>query len=158
MFRTSLAGLLALFAAGAAHADTGSLLTGGLWECRQVSLTGDPDGDVSLDYSADGSVAMVFRLESLLEEDLLEVVIEMTGRWSLADRLVTTNIETVNILNAWMNDEPLEDEAMSALAAAMDPELAGLSGESEIAYLSEHAMVLSEPEASMSCWRSLNGG
>lgn len=158
MFRTSLAGLLALFAAGAAHADTGSLLTGGLWECRSVSLNGDPDADVSLDYSADGSAGIVFRLEMMLEEDLLEVVFEMTGRWSLADRVITTNAETFNMLGAWLNDEPLEDEAMSEMAAALETEMASFTGENEIAYLSEHAMVLSEPEASISCWRSPNGG
>jgi|GEM_PF-1684400 len=158
MFRTSLAGLLALFAAGAAHADTGRLLTGGLWECRSVSLNGDPDSDVSLDYSADGSAGIVFRLEMLLEEDLLEVIFTMTGRWSLADRVITTNAETFNMLGAWLNDEPLEDEAMSEMAAALETEMASFTGESEIAYLSEHAMVLSEPEASISCWRSPNGG
>jgi hypothetical protein len=160
MFRTSLAGLLALFAAGAAHGDTGtlSLLTGGAWECRSVSLAGDPDSDVSLDYSADGSAGIVFRLQVPLDQDLLEVLFEMTARWTLADQVITTTAETFNMLGAWMNDEPLEDEAMSEMAAALETEMASFSGENEIAYLSEHAMVLSEPEASISCWRSPEAG
>ena len=52
-----------------------------------------------------------------------------------------------------LNGEEFTAEDLAELADGMDEQLSSFSGESTIAYIAPHALVLDEEEASISCWR-----
>jgi len=153
LVRASFVALLALIPAGPAFAQDAGLLAREPWECRSVSLTGDPDADLSLDFAANGEATVTFGMRSLVEQDLVEVEFELTGPWSLSDAVITTNATQFTFLGASINGEPLEGALREVFAADLEEAMADFNGSNEIAYISDHAMVLTEPDASISCWR-----
>lgn len=153
MLRTLFAAAAALALAAPAFAQDASLLTGEPWECKGISLVGNPDSDLLLGFG-DGGVMMVgFFMELPVQDDVVSVEFELGGTWTLDGNQITIVAPDFSLTGAWMNGEPMEAEQSAALASGLAAEFADYSGQDEIAYISEHAMVLKEDETSVSCWR-----
>jgi hypothetical protein len=144
----------ALLAAGApAHAQTSSQLTSGAWTCWMTSLTDDAGMDANLAFNPDGSLDGWFYMELPDGADVLGLEFSIVGNWTLNGAVISSNVTGSNVLSGAVNGEEFTAEELAEVADAMGENLAAFAGNSTIAYIAEHAMVLDEPEASVSCWR-----
>jgi hypothetical protein len=153
MFRTVAAALAALFVAAPAMAQQSDLLTAGAWECKVVSLLGQPQADVLINYDVEGGLQASFSMAILSDEDVIRVEIEIVGDWSLQGSVITVVTTGTDIVNAWQNDVELPFNVVEQMGESIEAEMMAGPSESSIAYLAEHAMVLAEADASSSCWR-----
>jgi hypothetical protein len=153
MLRTMLAAGAALFLAMPAQAQDVSLLTGDPWECKGVSLVGNPVSDLMLGFGEGGEMMIGFFMELPVADDVISVEFDLSGTWSVEGTLITISAPDFSLTGAWMNDEPMSAEDSALLEAGLEEEFADYSGQDEIAFISEHALVLEEPETSVSCWR-----
>lgn len=153
MLRTLLAAAAALTLAAPAMAQDTSLLTGDPWECKAVSLVGNPISDIMLGFGEGGEMLISFFMELPVGDDIVSVEFDLAGTWTLDGSLVSIAASDFSMSGAWMNDEPMADDDSAALEAGLAEEFANYSGQDTIAFISAHALVLEEPETSVSCWR-----
>ncbi len=153
MLRTMLAAGAALFLVTPAHAQDTSLLTGEPWECKAVSLVGNPVSDLLLSFGEGGEMLIGFFMELPVEDNTVAVEFDLSGTWSVDGSLISIAASDFSMTGAWMNDEPMSDEDSAIMAASLAEEFSNYAGEDTIAFISEHALVLQEPESSVSCWR-----
>lgn len=153
MFRKLIvaASLLALVAP--AHAQTSDKLTSGAWTCWMTSLVGDPGGNANLAFNPDGSLDGWFMFEIPDAGDTIEIEFAVSGSWTLKGSIISSSITDSEVLAGAVNGEAFSDDEVAAMGELMGEELSSFAGDSTIAYLAEHAMVLDEPESSISCWR-----
>lgn len=153
MLRTLLATAAALTLAAPALAQDTSLLTGDPWECKAVSLVGNPISDIMLGFGEGGEMLISFFMELPVGDDIVAVEFDLAGTWTLDGSLVSMAASDFSMSGAWMNDEPMADEDSATLEAGLAEEFADYAGQDTIAFISKHALVLEEPETSVSCWR-----
>lgn len=152
MFRTMIAAAAVLTLAPAASAQTLELLTKEPWECRMTSLVGDPGGNLFISFAPDKALFATFYMEMTEGDDVIALEFDMSGGWSMAGDVVSSSMTGAQLINAWINNEELEYEALQEVGESLSA-FEGLNGESRIAYIAEHAMVLDEVDTSISCWR-----
>lgn len=152
MFRTMIAAAAALALAPTASAQTLELLTKSPWECRMTSLVGDPGGDLYINFSADKAMFATFYMEMVEGDNLIGVEFDMSGGWELSGQVITSSMTGSQLINAWVNNEELEYDLLQEAAESLGG-MPDMAGESRIAYIAEHAMVLDESDTSISCWR-----
>jgi hypothetical protein len=153
MFRTMMAAAAALAFAAPAMAQDTDLLSGNAWECRTVSLVGDPTGDLMMLFEEDGYLGLSFYMEMPIEDMNIAVEFDLSGEWSIDDYTISVSASDFEMVGAWMDGEEMSAEDSEILADSLAAEFANYGGQSDIAYISEHAMVLEEPDTSISCWR-----
>jgi hypothetical protein len=153
MFRTMIAAAAALALAAPAFAQDTDLLTGDPWECKAVSLVGNPTSDLMLGFGDGGEMLVSFFMTLPSGNNMLSVEFDLAGTWTLDGTLVTIAASDFEMAGAWMNDEPMSDDESAALEAGLAEEFADYTGQDTIAFISEHALVLEEDETSVSCWR-----
>lgn len=153
MLRMLSTALVAVMLVAPATAQSARELSGGQWSCRMTSLIGEPGGDMTLDFGRTGSLAGEFYLEIPDGDDTIALQFGITGAWTLDGAVISMNVTDSNMVGGWVNDEPLDEETMATMEASLEEELASFSGEDTVAYISKHAMVLEEPDTSISCWR-----
>ncbi len=153
MFRTMFAAAAALAFAAPALAQDSDLLIGDPWECRAVSLIGDPTGELLIMFADTGETYVSFYLEMPIEDTLMAVEFDLGGEWSVDDATLTIQTSDFSMVNAWIDGEEMAFEDMEALSDELAIQFAEYGGQNEIAFISEHALVLEEPETSISCWR-----
>lgn len=153
MFRTMMAAAAALAFAAPAIAQDIDLLSGDAWECRTVSLNGDPAGELMMLFEEDGYVGLSFYMEMPVEDMSVAVEFDLGGEWSVDDYTISISASDFEMVGAWMDGEEMSFEDSEVLADSLAEEFADYGGQSDIAFISEHAMVLEEPDTSISCWR-----
>ena len=153
MFRTMIVAAAAVLAVAPALAQTAREVSGDPWSCRLVSLIGDPDADMNVQYSSDGSLAADFYLEVPSDEDTVSVSLSVSGKWTLTDGMINMEVSSSQVNGGWLNDEELGEDILNDLAVSLEEELSAFAGGSQIVFISAHAMVLEEEETSASCWR-----
>lgn len=153
MFRTMMAAAAALAFAAPAMAQDVDLLSGDAWECRTVSLVGDPTGDLTMMFDEDGYLGLSFYMEMPVENMSIAVAFDLSGEWSVDGYTINVAASDFEMVNAWMDGKEMSDEDSEILADSLAAEFANYGGQSDIAFISEHAMVLDEPDTSISCWR-----
>lgn len=153
MLRTMIAAAAALALAAPAFAQDTDLLTGDPWECKAVSLVGNPTSDILLGFGEGGEMLVSFYMELPVQDNTVSVEFDLAGTWTLDGSLVSIAASDFSMSGAWMNDEPMSDEDSAALEAGLAEEFADYTGQDTIAFISEHALVLEEAETSVSCWR-----
>lgn len=153
MLRTMIAATAALALAAPALAQDTDLLTGDPWECKAVSLVGNPTSDLLLGFGEDGEMLVSFFMSLPVQDNTVSVEFDLAGTWTLDGSMVTIAASDFSMAGAWMNDEPMSDEDSSALEAGLAEEFSDYTGQDTIAFISEHALVLEEAETSVSCWR-----
>lgn len=153
MFRTLLVTVALLGAAAPAHAQVRDELTSGSWSCRMTSLTDEPGMDVNLTFDPEGSLEGWFLAEIPDGGDIIGLEFTIAGNWMLEDGVITSTVTDSELIGGTLNGEGFSAEDLAEMAGAMDEQLSSLSGESTIAYIAPHAMVLDEEDASISCWR-----
>jgi len=152
MYRGIIAAAV-LLAAAPATAQTAREITGDAWDCRLVSLVGDPNGDMSIQFNRDGSLGADFYFEIPSGDDLVRISASVSGTWTLTDGDINMAVTQTDVNGGWLNDEELDPEVLDELAESFEGDMASFSGTSTIAYVAKHAMVLDELETSISCWR-----
>jgi hypothetical protein len=140
------------FAAPAMAQDT-DLLTGDAWECRTVSLVGDPTGDLMMLFGDDGFLGLSFYMEMPIEDMHIAVEFDLAGEWSVDGYTINVSASDFEMVGAWMDGEEMSSDDSDILADSLAAQFANYGGQSDIAFISEHAMVLEEPDTSISCWR-----
>jgi hypothetical protein len=153
MLRTMIAATAALALAAPALAQDTDLLTGDPWECKAVSLVGNPVSDIMLGFGEGGEMLVSFFMSLPVQDNTVSVEFDLAGTWTLDGSMVTIAASDFSMAGAWMNDEPMSDEDSSALEAGLAEEFSDYTGQDTIAFISEHALVLEEAETSVSCWR-----
>ena len=153
MFRTLIAATAALVFAAPAFAQDSDLLVGDAWECRAVSLIGEPTGELMLAFDEGGGAYVSFYMEIPVQDTLMAVEFDLGGEWSVDDATLAIQTSEFSMINAWMDGEEMDFDAVEKLGAELEKEFADYGGENEIAFISEHALVLEELETSISCWR-----
>ena len=153
MLRTMIAATAALALAAPALAQDTDLLTGDPWECKAVSLVGNPVSDIMLGFGEGGEMLVSFFMSLPVQDNTVSVEFDLAGTWTLEGSMVTIAASDFSMAGAWMNDEPMSDEDSSALEAGLAEEFSDYTGQDTIAFISEHALVLEEAETSVSCWR-----
>ncbi len=153
MFRTMMAAAAALAFAAPAMAQDTDLLSGGAWECRTVSHVGDPTGDLTMLFEEDGYLGLSFYMEMPVEDMNIAVEFDLSGEWFINDNTISVSASDFEMVGAWMDGEEMSAEDSEVLAESLAAEFANYGGQSDIAYIAEHAMVLEEPDTSISCWR-----
>ncbi len=153
MLRTMLAAAAALTLCAPAMAQDSDLLTGDLWECRAVSLIGEPTSELMLNFGAGGDMYISFYMELAVEDVQMAVEFDLIGTWSANGATVSVATTEFEMVGAWMDGEPMSDEDTEVLGESLAEEFANYGGQNEIAFISDHALVLEEPESSISCWR-----
>jgi hypothetical protein len=136
-----------------AHAQTSDELTSAAWSCRMTSLLDEPGMDANLAFNADGSLEGWFYVEVPDSGDVISLEFSILGSWSLDGAVISSAVEESEVLAGANNGEAFSPEELAQMADGMGDALSSFSGESTIAYISPHAMVLDELEASISCWR-----
>ncbi len=154
MFRAMLAAAAALYFAAPAAAQTGDVLSRAAWTCRMTSLVGDPGGDLVLHFEQDAALFASFYIELPQGQDVVSAQFDATGSWSLSGDVISMQIGAIDLIGAWYNDEELDADTKAELQDNLSMELSSFAGESTIAYIADHAMVLEEPDTSISCWRT----
>jgi hypothetical protein len=153
MFRSMLVAT-ALVAAGLpAHAQVRDELTSGAWTCWMTSLIGDPGMDANLAFNPDGSLDGWFFGEVPEGGDVIALEFSVAGSWTLNGSVITSTVESTELLSGSFNGEAFTAEDIAEMSGPMSEELSAFSGESTVAYIAAHAMVLEEADASISCWR-----
>jgi hypothetical protein len=142
-----------LAASAPAHAQMSAQLTSGAWTCWMTSLTDDSGMDANLAFNPDGSLDGWFYMEMPDGGDVIGLEFAVVGNWTLNGAVISSSVTGSDVLAGSYNGEPFTEEELAETAAAMGEDLSAFAGESTIAYIAEHAMVLNEPEASISCWR-----
>ena len=153
MYRTMSATVIALMLGAPAYAQSAGELSGGAWSCRMTSLVGEPGGDLTLDFGPTGSLSGEFYFEIPDEDDTIAMRFTVTGGWTLDGSVISMNVTDSELIGAWLNGEELPDDTKEAMQGSLEEELEAFSGEDTVAYIAEHAMVLEEPDTSISCWR-----
>ena len=153
MFRKLILAASLLAVVAPAHAQTKEKLTSGAWTCWMTSLVGDPGVDTNLAFNPDGSLDGWFLFEIPEGGDTIGIELAIYGSWTLAGSVISSNVTATEVLGGSMNGEAFTEAEVASMGEMMAEELSSFSGESTIAYLAEHAMVLDEPESSISCWR-----
>jgi hypothetical protein len=153
MLRKMLLAVALLGAAAPAHAQLSGELTSGAWSCRMTSLTGEPGMDVNLAFDPEGSLEGWFLAEIPEGGDVIGLEFSITGNWTLEDDVISSIVTDSELISGTLNGEEFTAEDLAEMADGMDEQLASLSGESTIAYIAPHALVLDEDDASISCWR-----
>ncbi len=118
-----------------------------------TSLVGEPGASLILNFESNAALYASFFLEVPMDENVISMEFDATGSWTLSDSLITMEIGAADLTGAWYNDEELDEETKADMGASLGAELSNFSGESTIAYIAEHALVLEEPDTSISCWR-----
>lgn len=154
MSRTMLAVAAALFFAAPATAQTRETLSRASWSCWMTSLVGDPGGNLVLNFEQDAGLFASFYIEIPQGPDVISVEFDATGSWTISGSVISMQIGAIDLIGAWVNDEELDADMKAGLEEDLGAELASFSGESAIAYIADHAMVLEEPDTSISCWRA----
>lgn len=153
MFRTMIVAAAMLAAVAPAQAQTQDKLTSGAWTCWMTSLIDEPGMDANLAFNPDGSLDGWFYMEVPDAGDTIGLEFAVVGSWSLAGQVVSTNVAASELLGGAINGEAFTEEQLAEVADGVSEALSSFAGQSTIAYIAEHAMVLDEPEASISCWR-----
>lgn len=154
MFRTLLAAAAALTLAAPAMAQPSTQLSKGPWTCWMTSLIGDPGANLVISFEPDAGLFASFYMEIPQDQDVISVEFNGTGSWSLAGSVISMQLDAIELTGAWLNEDELEPEVKADLEDGLGSELANFAGESTIAYIADHAMVLEEPDTSISCWRA----
>ena len=136
-----------------AHAQTSDELTSAAWSCRMTSLLDEPGMDANLAFNADGSLEGWFYVEVPDSGDVISLEFSILGSWSRDGVVISSAVAESEVLAGANNGEAFSPEELAQMADGMGDALSSFSGESTIAYISPHAMVLDELEASISCWR-----
>lgn len=152
MFRSTLVAAVVMVAGVPAHAQTSDELTSAAWSCRMTSLLDEPGMDANLAFNADGSLEGWFYVEVPDSGDVISLEFSILGSWSLDGAVISSAVEESEVLAGANNGEAFSPEELAQMADGMGDALSSFSGESTIAYISPHAMVLDELEASISCW------
>jgi len=134
-------------------AQDSDLLLGDAWECRAVSLVGEPTGELMLAFDESGGAYVSFYMEIPVQDTLMAVEFDLGGEWSVDGSTLAILTSEFSMVNAWMDGEEMDSDAIAALGKELEEEFTDYGGENEIAFISEHAMVLEELETSISCWR-----
>jgi hypothetical protein len=153
MLRTMIAAAAALILVSPAAAQTTGYLTDSAWNCRMTSLVGDPGANLIINFGDDNSLYASFYLEMPEGEDVISVEFDVMGEWQLSESVISMAMSGSEVVGAWLNDEEMDYEVVQEIGAGLAAELSSFAGESTIAYIAQHAMVLEEPETSISCWR-----
>jgi hypothetical protein len=153
MLRTTLAAAAAISLTAPAMAQTSVQLSSAPWSCRMTSLVGEPGADVILHFESNAALYASFFIELPQGQDLISLEFDATGSWTLEDALISTEIGAAELVGAWINDEEIDGAVRAELEEGIGAELSNLVGESTIVYIADHAMVLDEPDTSISCWR-----
>lgn len=153
MFRTLLVTVALLGAAAPAHAQARDELTSGAWSCRMTSLSDAQGMDVNMTFDPDGSLDGWLLAEIPDSGDIIGLEFTITGQWTLEDDVISSTVIGSELISGTLNGEDFTTEELAEMAGGMDEQLASFSGESTIAYIAPHAMVLDEEDASISCWR-----
>lgn len=153
MFRTMLAAAAAVTLCAPAMAQDTSLLTGDPWECRAVSLIGEPTGELILNFGEGGAMYLAFYLELAVEDVQMAVEFDLSGTWFVEDATISIATTDFEMVGAWMDGEPMSEGDSEVLSESLAEQFANYGGQNEIAFISDHALVLEEPESSISCWR-----
>lgn len=153
MFRTLLVTVALLGAATPVHAQVRDELTSGAWSCRMTSLSDAQGMDVNMTFDPDGSLDGWFLAEIPDGGDTVGIEFTITGTWMLEDGVITSSATDGELIGGTRNGENLPAEEFAEMAGALDELLSSISGESTIAYIAPHAMVLDEEDASISRWR-----
>ena len=153
MFRSTLVAAVVMVAGVPAHAQTSDELTSAAWSCRMTSLLDEPGMDANLAFNADGSLEGWFYVEVPDSGDVISLEFSILGSWSLDGAVISSAVEESEVLAGANTGEAFSPEELAQMADGMGDALSSFSGESTIAYISPHAMVLDELEASISCWR-----
>jgi len=153
MFRSTLVAAVVMVAGVPAHAQTSDELTSAAWSCRMTSLLDEPGMDANLAFNADGSLEGWFYVEVPDSGDVISLEFSILGSWSLDGAVISSAVAESEVLAGANNGEAFSPEELAQMADGMGDALSSFSGESTIAYISPHAMVLDELEASISCWR-----
>ena len=154
MLRRTLAALLGFCATGLAHAQEVKPLEGEPWECKAISLVGAPDASVTMALEPGGGGLMTVETEILLDdEDTLEVLFEAPISWRREGKLLSFRAGEVRLIDAYLNGGFVGDDALAGMAAEANDLVADFYGDSSIDYISEHALVMTEEDTSISCWR-----
>ena len=136
-----------------AHAQTSDELTSAAWSCRMTSLLDEPGMDANLAFNADGSLEGWFCVEVPDSGDVISLEFSILGSWSRDGVVISSAVAESEVLAGANNGEAFSPEELAQMADGMGDPLSSFSSESTIAYISPHAMVLDELEASISCWR-----
>ena len=153
MFRSTLVAAVVMVAGVPAHAQTSDELTSAAWSCRMTSLLDEPGMDANLAFNADGSLEGWFYVEVPDSGDVISLEFSILGSWSRDGVVISSAVAESEVLAGANNGEAFSPEELAQMADGMGDALSSFSGESTIAYISPHAMVLDELEASISCWR-----
>ena len=153
MFRSTLVAAVVMVGGVPAHAQTSDELTSAAWSCRMTSLLDEPGMDANLAFNADGSLEGWFYVEVPDSGDVISLEFSILGSWSLDGAVISSAVAESEVLAGANNGEAFSPEELAQMADGMGDALSSFSGESTIAYISPHAMVLDELEASISCWR-----
>ena len=153
MFRSTLVAAVVMVAGVPAHAQTSDELTSAAWSCRMTSLLDEPGMDANLAFNADGSLEGWFYVEVPDSGDVISLEFSILGSWSLDGAVISSAVAESEVLAGANNGEAFSPEELAQMADGMGDALSSFSGESTIADISPHAMVLDELEASISCWR-----
>ena len=153
MFRSALVAAVVMVAGVPAHAQTSDELTSAAWSCRMTSLLDEPGMDANLAFNADGSLEGWFYVEVPDSGDVISLEFSILGSWSRDGVVISSAVAETEVLAGANNGEAFSPEELAQMADGMGDALSSFSGESTIAYISPHAMVLDELEASISCWR-----
>lgn len=153
MFRTMIAAAAALAFAAPAMAQDSDLLVGEPWECRVVSFGGGPISEVLMMLDESGEAFYALYMETPMEDTLIAFELDIAGEWLLDGATLSVQAYDVSVVNAWVNGEEMAFDDVQALGEEVAVQFANYGGQQEIAFISEHALVLEEPDTSISCWR-----
>lgn len=153
MFRTMLVAAAAVTIALPAAAQDVGALEGDPWECRSTSLIGDPPSNIVLAFGDDDDLMVSFFMEMPVDNGTVGVEFDLAGEWWLEGSTIQMEASDFTMIGAWFNGEAMSDEDTDAIADGLETEFSDFSAESDIAYVAAHALVLDEPETSISCWR-----
>ncbi len=158
MFRTLStavfgAATLALASTAPASAQSVRELSGDMWSCRLTSLVGDPSGDMSITFGRAGALDAEFYFEVPTDAGAVSMHFAVTGSWSLNAPAISMAVTDTELIGGWIDGEEVDEETKGRMEASLAGQMNSFAGESRVAYIAKHALVLEEDETSMSCWR-----
>lgn len=153
MFRSIGIAAIALAMVAPASAQSVRELSGDMWSCRLTSLGSDPGGDMTITFGRTGGLDAEFYFEVPTNEDMVSMHFAVTGSWSLEGAAINMTVTDSELIGGWVNGEEVDEDVKASMAASLEDQMSSFSGESRIAYIAKHALVLEEDETSMSCWR-----
>lgn len=153
MFRSIGIAALALAMVAPASAQSVRELSGDMWSCRMVSLVGEPGGDMTITFGRTGALDAEFYFEVPDGDDIISMQFAVSGSWSLDGAAISMTVADSELIGGWLNGEDVDEDTKANMAASLKDQMNSFSGESTVAYIAKHALVLDEPDTSMSCWR-----